>query len=87
MSPRKTHAGHVPRWLYKSRGTRTKAVVQGPYDCPVCGKRGLTIKIRRANKTVEAKCPCGFSRDLEFRQIFQPVDYYGKIIDQCYKHK
>ena len=86
MSPRKGHAGRVPRWLYKSRGQRTKAVVEGPYDCPACGNRTLTIKVDQS-EIVKAKCTCGFSKDLEFRQVLQPVDYYGNVIDQYYKHK
>lgn len=87
LSPRKSHEGHVPRWLYKSRGGRRRAIVEGPYDCPVCGRQGLTINIKQTNKIVEAKCACGFSRNLKFRPIFQPVDYYGKLIDQYYKAK
>jgi len=87
LAPRKTHEGHVPRWLYKSRGRRTKAILEGPYDCPACGKRTLAIQIDQNRKIVEFKCACGFSRNLEFRPVFQPVDYYGKLIDQYYKHK
>lgn len=85
MSPRKTQEGHVPRWLYKSQGRRKKAIIEGPYDCPTCGKRELTIKTDKITKIVEAKCPCGLSKNLEFRSIFQPVDYYGKLVDQYYK--
>lgn len=89
MSPRrrKSHEGHVPRWLYKGRGTKRKAILEGPYECPRCGKKTLTIKVDRENKTVESKCSCGLSTDLEFRPMFQPVDYYGKLIDQIYKPK
>ena len=86
LSPRKSQEGHVPRWLYKSRGRRTRAILEGPYDCPVCGNRTLTIQIDQSNKIVEFKCACGFSRNLEFRPVFQPVDYYGKLIDQYHTH-
>jgi len=85
LSPRKTQEGHVPRWLYKSQGRRRKAIIEGPYDCPACGKRELRIKTDQANDIVEAKCTCGFSRNMEFRPVFQAVDYYGKLIDQYYK--
>ena len=85
LSPRKSHEGRVPRWLYKSRSAKTKAIIEGPYQCPNCGNRGLTIKIDKNSEIVEAKCSCGFSRGLELHPIFQPVDYYGKLIDQFWE--
>lgn len=85
MSPRKSHEGKVPRWLYKSRGTRTKQIVIGPYSCPVCGLQGIVINLDKENEKVLARCSCGFSKDLAFRSAFEPVDYYGKLIDEYYK--
>lgn len=87
MSPRKTHDGRVPRWVYKSLGRKRKAVVEGPFQCPRCGNRTLTLKVEQESKTVKAKCGCGFSKSLEFRGALQPVDYYGKLIDHHYGQK
>jgi len=85
LCPRKSHEGRVPRWLYKSKGTRIKGVTLGPYNCPCCGEKGLVINVDKNNETVLAKCSCGFFKDLVFRHAFQPVDYYGKLIDEYYK--
>lgn len=87
VSPRKSHDGKVPRWLYKSHGRRTKQVVMGPYDCPECGIQGIVIRIDQKTEQVLAKCSCGFSAELAFCPSFQPVDYYGKLIDTYYKTK
>ena len=84
LSPRKGHEGKVPRWLYKSRGARTRGIIIGPYNCPICGSKGLVINVDKKNETALAKCSCGFSRDFIFRSAFQPVDYYGKLIDEYY---
>jgi len=84
VTPRKSHDGRVPRWLYRSRGKIRKAIVEGPYDCPVCGKHNLKIRIDKSNKIVEATCICGLSRDLKFRSMLEPVDYYAEIVDQYY---
>lgn len=87
MSPRKSHDGHVPRWRYKSHRREVKAILEGPYNCPKCGKKELGIEINRADKMVKAKCNCGLSRDLIFKPQYQPVDYYGKIIDHFYNRE
>lgn len=84
MSPRKGHEGKVPRWLYKSRGSRIRCIIVGPYNCPSCASKGLVINVDKKGKTVLAKCTCGFSKDLTFFDAFQPVDYYGKLIDEYY---
>lgn len=62
-------------------------MLEGPYNCPVCGDRTLTIQVDRDDGVVEARCSCGFLRNLKFRPICQPVDYYGKLIDQYYKRQ
>lgn len=87
LAPRKSQEGHVPRWRYRSHKRKVKAIIEGPYDCPVCGKRSLVLQIDRDNENVKAECACGFSNNLEFRPVFQPVDYYGKLVDQYYNQR
>lgn len=85
MCPRAGYDGKVPRWQYKSNNRRIRRVLFGPYECPSCGSQSLVINVDRKSELVLAKCTCGFSRDLPFHSQFQPVDYYGELIDQHYK--
>lgn len=87
MCPRasKDHDGKVPRWLYKSNKARIKSVLFGPYECPSCGSQSLVINVDKRSESVLAKCTCGFSQDLPFHSQFQPIDYYGKLIDNQYE--
>lgn len=85
MCPRAGYDGKVPRWLYKSHGVKTKNLLFGPYECPSCGSQSLVINIDEKSESVLAKCKCGFSQNLPFHSQFQPIDYYGELIDDNYK--
>jgi transcription elongation factor Elf1 len=49
-----------------------KALANGPYDCPKCGKLQLLILIDKKNKAALAQCPsCGLEKALSYAQCFK----------------
>lgn len=85
MCPRRGYNGHVERWRYTFYKRQRRSVASGPYQCPSCGAETLIIKAGRKEKTVLARCGCGFKQDLKFVPSFEIIDYYNKAIDMFYK--
>jgi len=81
MSPRKSRYA-VPQYIAQAIRDKRKELLYGPYDCPKCMQKKVLISIDKKAKDVKAVCCCGFRFDLKYREIFEPVDYYSKMLDQ-----
>ena len=84
MCPRKSAEGKVAKWAYMMYKDKCRKAAVGPYECPNCSNNNLLLKIDRDNSAVTAVCNCGFRSDLKFVSIYEPIDYYNKIVDQYY---
>lgn len=85
MSPRKERYA-VPRNAVRTFRRETKKMVNGPYDCPKCGKNKLQILVDSKKKEVIAVClECEVKQNLQFAPVFEHVDYYNKFVDQLKK--
>ena len=81
MSPRKSrHA--VPEHIANSIRKKRKKILYGPYYCPKCRKNEFRVTIDKDNREVIALCNCGFLEKLDYKEIYDPVDYYNKIFDK-----
>ena len=87
MTPRKSPHGKVAKWAYDMYKQKKKRIAYGPYACPRCGKNLLRINISKQAKEVSANCSCGFNKALKYSEIFEPVDYYNKMLDQIRQNK
>ena len=62
-----------------------KKLLHGPYDCPKCKMDKLRIQVNKKKKEAIAICSCGLEYQLNYVSVFEPVDYYNKLIDQFSK--
>lgn len=85
MCPRKGHEGRVERWRYTFYKRQRRSVASGPYQCPSCSSKTLMIQVDHSEKTVLAKCSCGFKQELEYAPSLEIIDYYNKVVDTYYK--
>jgi transcription elongation factor Elf1 len=60
----------------------SKQLINGPYDCPKCGKTLLQIVISTKNNEVHAICVCGIDEQLTYAPVFQGIDYHSKFLDK-----
>ena len=81
MCPRKSHL-KIPKWRVKQFQQKRNKMLSGPYTCPNCNKEKLQIEINAKKKDVAAFCECGLERSFKYVSIYDPVDYYNKIIDE-----
>jgi len=82
MSPRNSPQGKVEKWAYNIYQQQRRTLSTGPYTCPKCAKTTLAIVIDKKKKVVHGKCVCGYVDYIRFYEVFQPIDYYNKIIDK-----
>jgi len=62
---------------------RPRRTLPTVFVCPHCGSRMLFINIRRSKGVAVARCGhCGFKTELPVTPLHQPVDVYGKILDE-----
>ena len=80
MSPRKAHY-RTPEHIAQAIRSKRKELLYGPYDCPKCRKKALSIFMDKRKKQINAKCGCGFQNNLKYREIYEPLDYYNKMLD------
>jgi transcription elongation factor Elf1 len=59
-----------------------KQLINGPYDCPSCGKTLLQIVIANKSNEVHATCTCGIDEQLIYAPVFQGIDYHSKFLDK-----
>ena len=85
MSPRNSPYGKVEKWAYDIYQKERRNLSTGPYTCPKCGVTTLAIIIDKKKKLVHGKCACGYVDYVRFYEVFQPIDYYNKIIDKLKK--
>jgi transcription elongation factor Elf1 len=81
LCPRKDHL-RVPQWKVNQFRQKGKRILNGPYECPTCKKENLRIRIIYGKKEATAFCECGLERSLKYVSIYDPVDYYEKIVDE-----
>ena len=81
MSPRKA-SYRVPEWKVQLFKDQRKKVLFGPYVCPKCKLNTLKINVNHKKKEVTATCNCGINHSLNYVPIYDPVDYYNKLVDQ-----
>lgn len=84
MSPRKERY-QTPKYVAHAIRDRRKKLLHGPYDCPKCKMNNLRIQVNKEKKEVIAICSCGLEHPLSYVSVFEPIDYYNKLIDQFYK--
>lgn len=75
----------MANWAYTMYKRQGRKLIFGPYECPICAKSLLNIRVNEENKTAVAKCSCGFKMTLDYFPSFQPIDYYNKIVDQLHR--
>jgi len=52
------------------------------FQCPRCGTVSVSVSVDKSNEVVHVRCmTCGLSADFEYREFYQPVDYYAKFLD------
>ena len=83
MSPKKEAFRVLPSsQKIKIFQREAKQLINGPYDCPKCGKTLLQIVISTKKDEVHAVCVCGIDEHLTYAPVFQGVDYYSKFLDK-----
>jgi transcription elongation factor Elf1 len=78
----------LARRLKEYKDAKQRRSVSGPFICPRCGKKTLTIKkgSKRPDGTIKitARCPaCGVNGSvfMKYSPIFKAVDYYNFYVD------
>jgi transcription elongation factor Elf1 len=87
MSPQSGYGGKVEKWRITRIKMQRGKIIFGPYRCPSCYLETLMVKVDKREKKVSAACSCGFSQNLEFIPHFDPIDYYGRLVDNFHKKK
>lgn len=62
--------------------TRPRRALPKVFQCPRCGSVSVSVSLDKSNELVHVRCvSCGLSADFEYREFYQPVDYYAKFLD------
>lgn len=52
------------------------------FQCPRCGSVGVSVITDKNSRLAQVRCvTCGLSAEFEYREFYQPVDYYAKFLD------
>jgi len=85
MSPRKSPEGRVAKWSYTMYKRQGKKLTFGPFQCPLCARNLLVVKVDKKKKEVGAICGCGLEASLDYSPTLEPIDYYNRLMDQLRK--
>ncbi|MEM1567374.1 MAG: hypothetical protein QXI84_02740 [Thermofilaceae archaeon] len=61
---------------------RPRRMLPKVFQCPRCGSVSVSVVTDKSGGLVQVRCvTCGLSADFEYREFYQPVDYYAKFLD------
>lgn len=61
---------------------RPRRTLPKVFQCPRCGSVSVSVAADKSNGRAQVKCSfCGLSAEFEYREFYQPVDYYAKFLD------
>lgn len=61
---------------------RPRRTLPKMFQCPRCGSVSVSVRVNKSGSVAYVRCvTCGLSAEFEYREFYQPVDYYARFLD------